>query len=103
MVVELIPWVSDSFGVGEMRLGLFNSLGFPGTRRVKGQSSRYLDPGKGIPDLLLNGHPHASPFGRGIQRGETAGYLKLSVLRRAMEDVKLNRAKRKLAVEKGRG
>lgn len=37
MVIKLILWVSENFGVGEMSLGLFKRLRFLGTRRVKVQ------------------------------------------------------------------
>lgn len=52
-----------------------------------------MDYGKGIPDLLSYFHFNASYPGRKIWRGGTAGYLKLSILKQARDDVELNQAR----------
>lgn len=63
------------------------------SRHQEDQGPSYLDPWKGILDLLSHPHIHASCTGRGIRRSETVGYSKLSIFRRGRRDVELSQAR----------
>lgn len=73
------------------------------SRHQEDQGPSYLDPWKGILDLLSHPHIHASRTGRGIRRSETVGYSKLSIFRRGRRDVELSQARNNWLYRPGKG
>lgn len=63
------------------------------SRHQEDQGPSYLDPWKGVLDLLSHPRIHASHTGRGMRRSETVGYSKLSIFRRGRRDVELSQAR----------